>query len=56
MTEPEDTRTPQEIKLGFAPYDKICRVCKEREVNHTKWICEECSYEALKTIKRGKEK
>ena len=35
-------------KAGYKPYDTICRVCKEREHNHTKWICTECATEALK--------
>lgn len=36
----------------FEPYDDICRVCKKEKVNQTKWICDGCSYETLKKLRK----
>lgn len=31
--------------------DPLCRVCREHEVNHTKWICSCCTKESMKYFK-----
>lgn len=34
------------------PRDPICRNCREREVNHTAYLCTECSEAAVNRIRK----
>lgn len=47
--------TPPEPVQRMMSRDLICRICRTSEVNHTAWLCDKCSQEAVDRINRKKD-